>query len=119
MPLPHEVRTLLWRVVNPSARRAVEEALEEWERANRTLTRLVLMGAHKIPLPARGGVWLAGLLGNPLASAAGGFLGGASILEAAVRSLERHYAHHGTLTSETRKHFEELVAGLARSSAPG
>jgi hypothetical protein len=106
-------------VVNPSARRAIQEALKQWERANRTLTRLVLMAAHKIPLPARGGMWLAGLLGNPLASTAGAFVEGASILEAAIRRLERHYAQHGKLIPEARKHFEELVAGLARSGRPG
>ena len=45
MPLPHEVHGILRRVRNLSTRQALRNALEEWERANRTLTRLPLAAA--------------------------------------------------------------------------
>jgi len=70
MPIPHEVHNLLWRVVRPSTRQALHDAFEDWERANRTLTRLVLQGAHRVPLAGRSALYLAGLFGNPLASLA-------------------------------------------------
>jgi hypothetical protein len=94
----------------------LHEAFEEWERANRSLTRLVLQGAHRVPLAARSAAYLTGLFGNPLASLAGGLLEGASLLEAGIRRLAKHYERHGKLTPETRKHFEELMAALARQA---
>ena len=109
---------MLWRVRNPSTRHALHNALEEWERANRTLTRLMLAGAHKIPLPARGAIFLVVLCGNPLARVAGAPIQAASLLEDAIRRLEKYYESQGKLTPETRQHFEELVNALAKSSQP-
>jgi hypothetical protein len=62
----------------------------------------------------RSAAYLAGLFGNPLGQLAGGFLEGASLLEAGIRRLEKHYERHGKLTPETRMHFEELMAALAK-----
>jgi hypothetical protein len=116
MLLPPEVHRALSRIENALTRQALHAAFQRWELTNRTLTKLLLAKAHRVPLCGRTTAFGLGLvLHNPLTSAAGAYLTGANLLEAWIRRLAEHYEKQGLLTDETRRHFEELVAALERS----
>ncbi len=117
MQIPFEVRAMIGRLDSPQARIALTQALGRWENANRSLTRAMIVGVHKIPATLEAISLFAVFTGNPLARIVVPVLKLPSLLELWIRKMAADCQRKGTLTDETRRHFEELVNAIEQAQA--